>query len=564
MPRLAAALSMLALLILTIGAPVAAQDGTPVAAPYAGGDRVLRIHQGVFPATLDPQRTAFVGEIAVVGLDFEGLTRLAWDLSTVPAAAESWAFSDDLMTLTFTLREGLTYADGSRLRAEDFRYAVERACDPRTEAPYAAILIDVVGCEELHGSLGAGGGATPAAEAEAALAAARAALGVRALDDRTLEIRLKQPAAYLLTVASTWVFFPIQRAAVERDPDGWWRNPATRVGNGPFRIIRVEEGESARITFARNERYWAGPPPLEGIEYRFFEESADALAAWDRGELDIAFPSAGDLAAVEADPARAAGLLRYPAAGTLMLSLNLNREPFQDPAVREAFALAFDREGYCREIEHGACVPALSWIPPDVPGHIETDAWAFDPDAARQALAASSYGGPDGLPPITYSYPDFAQDAAEWVAAGYRDVLGVEIALEPVPADSYFGGFLANPATRPQMALDGWFQDYPDPQNWLPLLWRCDSTLYASLVGYCNPALDELMIRADRESYPADRIPLYEEAGRLLLDDAPAVFTFHPANLALVQPRVIDYQATSVDLWPGWTSLLTIDIAETP
>ncbi len=564
MPRFAAALSSLALLLtLAIGASVAAQDGTPVATRLAGGDRVLRIHQGVSPSTLDPQMISFVGEIGVAALDFEGLTRLAGDLGTVPAAAESWEFSEGQLTLTFTLREGLTYADGSPLTAEDFRYAIERTCDPRTAAPYAVILFDVVGCEALNASLGNGetAGATPTADAEAAHRDALAALGARALDDRTLEIRLAQPAAYFPTIASTWVLFPSPRAAVEANPEGWWRDPAARVGNGPFRLARFEEGDQARIGFVPNERYWAGRPNLDGIEFVVYPDSADALAAFNRGELDIAFPSAASAATVQDDANLAAALTRYPSAGTLMLSFNLDQEPFGDPAVREAFALAFDRESYCREIEHGACVPALSWIPPDVPGRIETDAWAFDPEAARQALAASSYGGPEALPPVTYTYPDLDQAAAEWIAAGYRDVLGVEIVLAPVTADGYFGGLLADPATRPQLALDGWFQDYPDPQNWLTLNWTCDSTLYATVVGYCNPAFDDLVARADREPDPVTRIALYEEAGRLLVADAPAVFFSHPANVAVIAPRVVGYDVTSADPWPGWTSVLTIDIA---
>jgi oligopeptide transport system substrate-binding protein len=260
-----------------------APGGTPTAAP-AG--TILRIDQGSaefdadFP--LDPQKTFAPPQVAVSGLDYEGLTRIDADLTTAPAAAESWETSADGTLLTFHLRDSLTYSDGSPLTAERFRYAVERTCDPLTEADYASILFDIVGCEAFFTSLepaattatpGATLGAAGTPETTAAYEAAKAKLGVRALDDRTLEIQLEQPAAYVPTIASTWVFYPVQQEAVERDPDGWWADPSTRVGNGPFRVIDMDAEEpDRRIRFARNDRYWGGRAQLDGIEYVYFPE----------------------------------------------------------------------------------------------------------------------------------------------------------------------------------------------------------------------------------------------------------------------------------------------------
>jgi oligopeptide transport system substrate-binding protein len=569
MRRSVAAPLLLVLAVLLAGLPprLAAQEATPAA---DGG--VLRVDQGFYPLTIDPQQSADLSEIAVSILDYEGLTRLDADLRTVPAAAESWAFGGDGTVLTFRLRDGLTYADGSPLTAERFRYAVERACDPRTAAPYAVILFDVVGCEELSASLDAAAVGTPgatraAAGGQGAYEAAKANLGVRAVDGQTLEVRLTHPAAYFPTVASTWVFYPVKQEAVERDPEGWWRDPAARVGNGPFRATAIEEDRS--IAFAANGAYWAGRPRLDGIAYVYRDQAAPeeeaaaaALAAYRAGALDVMFPSPPQAAEIADDPVLGRELLRYPAAGTEILAFDLGQEPFQDKKVREAFAYGFDRAAYCAEVG-GGCAPALSWVPPGVPGHIETEAYAFDPERARRALAESTYGGPEGLPEIRFPYG--ADDPApppplRWIADRYRDVLGVEIAFVPTTDEEFAA--MDEAGAVPQLSITGWFQDYPDPQNWLSIYWACGSQLYAGRAGYCNEEFDDLVRRADAEADPARRRALYEEAGRLLVADTPAVFLSNPTNVALVKPAVTGYALTPSDLWPGApASLPTIGLA---
>jgi len=561
--RLASLLVLLSLLLPTVGPAASAQD--------AASGKVLRVDQGFFPLTLDPQKSGDLSAIAVSILDYEGLTRLDEKLQTIPGAAESWETNPDGTVLTFHLRAGLTYADGSPLTAERFRYAVERTCDPRTEAPYAVILFDVVGCEEFFGSLAAAPAGTPAATpdtaARAAYDAAKARLGVRAIDDRTLEIHLTNPAAYFPTIAYSWVFYPVKLEVVEPDPEGWWRDPANRIGNGPFRVSAITQDRS--ITFEANDHYWAGRPRLDGIAYVYrdqdapFEEAAAAaLAAYQRGELDIMFPYPPQVEQIEADPAMRGELLRYPAAATEILSFDLEQAPWQDKQVREAFAYGFDRQGYCEEVG-GGCIPTRSWIPEGVPGHIETDAYAFDPEQAKQALAASTYGGAEQLPEIRVLYS--ADDPApppplQWVADRYRDVLGVEITFVPTTDEEFEA--MEEAGAFPQLGFNAWIQDYPDPQNWLSIYWSCGSQLYAGKAGYCNPAFDDLVQRADAEADPAQRLALYEEAGRLVVADAPAVFLDNPTNVVLVKPTVTGYALTPSDLWPGApTSLLSIDVA---
>jgi oligopeptide transport system substrate-binding protein len=266
---------------------------------------------------------------------------------------------------------------------------------------------------------------------------------------------------------------------------------------------------------------------------------------------------------VETDPVLSKELMRYPLASTFHIVFNLNREPFQDKLVREAFAYGFDRAAYCQEILFGSCTPTLSFIPPGVPGHIATDAYAFDPEQARRALAESAYGGPEHLPEIVWYYVADGREAlraAEWLTAQYRAVLGVQLTLVAVTTEEYTA-LEAAPEIRPQMLWWIWDQDYPDPQNWLSLLWTCGAPNGAGLIGYCNPAFDLLIARADAEPDPARRLALYEEAQRLLIADAPAVFLFNPIQNVLVKPHVVGYAVAPDASWPGWYTPLTIDIA---
>src|SRR5215212_9344768 len=184
------------LLVLTSLLPglslAAAQDGV--------GPKVLRVNWGDPPETLDPQHSDQGQWSLSGGLDYEGLTRIDEELQPVPGAAESWEFSPDGKTLTFHLRDGLVFSDGVPVTAEHFRYAAERICSPQLNSRSRGSFVDLIGCEEIFN----------AADDAAAAAAARAALGVRALDDHTLEYRFTRPAPYFLALAANWGTIPLR------------------------------------------------------------------------------------------------------------------------------------------------------------------------------------------------------------------------------------------------------------------------------------------------------------------------------------------------------------------
>jgi oligopeptide transport system substrate-binding protein len=527
--------------LLTLG-------GMPATATQSAPSKVLRLNWGEFgPETLDPQ-LSHEGQWSISGgLDYEGLTRLDEELHVIPGAAESWEFSPDGTTITFHLRDGLRFSDGVPVTAAHFVYGAERLCSPELDSNSASLLFDVIGCEELFTSAG-----------DTAAEAARAALGVRALDDRTLEYRFERPAPYFLVQASNWSAIPMRRELVEAGGAAWWTNPATRIGNGPYRL--VEYTPNQRVFYARNDAYWGDRPKLEGIEWLFYVPGDDAIAAYRDGQVDAAWMLDRDIPALEADPILSRELVRIPDAGTSFFVFNVNREPFTDTQVRAAFAYAFDRDAYCRQVAYSSCTATLSMIPPGLPGAIETDAYAFDPAKARQALADSSYGGPENLPEVMwYGSKDSAgiDREGQWLYEQFRQVLGVELKLAYL-SEEEFDAMLDSPETWPQFELSTWFAS-TEPRGWFDP-WRCDSELTS--VGYCNPELDAVLVRADAEFDSEQRLALYEEAGRMLVADVPAIFAYNLSLGWLVKPYVTGYTlSTAVNgNWPGWMNLLTVDV----
>ncbi len=551
--RIAALIALFALVLPVIVTGAMAQDG----------GKVLRVHHITYPDVVDPQKSSFTNEIDILALVYEGLTRLNDQQETVPGAAESWEYNDDATQITFKLRPDLRYSDGTPLTAENFRYAIERNCDPVTAGEYQSILFEIVGCAEFAGlTLDEAGEAREYTPEE--YEAARSALGVTAVDDSTLQVDLVQPAPYYHTVLSLWVTFPVKKEIVDADPDNWWKSPENHIGNGPFNVTGIAEDQE--WTFEANENYWQGRPKLDGIDYVYVEDSSVALEAYRAGDLDIVQLEPPQIPEVEADPDLSGAMVSYPAAGTQNLSMNLDQEPFNDKKVREAFSYAVDRETLCAEVRSGDCTPTLTWIPEGIAGAIETDKYGFDPEAAVQALAESSYGGPENLPEIKFAYNSDVSgrgEQVEWMAGQFRDILGIEVVIEPTDGTT-LTALRKDSTTHPQLFYPGgWYQDYPDPQNWLSVFWKCDTT-FAERVGYCNEEFDKLVDQGDTTIDPAERISFYEQAGEILIDDVPGPFLLNPLQLFVVNPAVTGYTPTASEIeWPGSLgSLMTIDKAE--
>ena len=566
--RVVLALLAIAVVVLSACTAPAAGPAAPAGEAAAGGeavaaDKVLRINLGTFPDMLDPQKSSFVNEIANLKLAYEGLTRQDAELATVPAAADSWTYNDDATQLTFTLREGLLYSDGSPLNAERFAYSIRRNIDPTTAGEYAAITDEIAGAPEWRGC-GEDAAACEAAAAQvmesvkASHADGVACAGYDDAECNTLTLTFSRPAPYFHVVASLWVTFPAKEELIAAGGENWWLDAANHVGNGPYVMDTLEQG--VRAFYTPNANYW-GEVPKASVDYAFITDSAVAFEAYKNNEFDIIGLAAEDLEVVQADPQLSQEANIYPGSCTFAVMFHQLKEPFTDQKVREAFAYALDREGWVTDVLRGLGSPTLTWIPPGYPGYdAEENRWGFAPDSALQSIAESSYGSVENLPAITATFSDTPRNRTrwEWLAAKWKEVLGVDIALDPVESTT-FTALTKDINTAPQMFILGWCADYPDQQNWLSVYWKTGA--FGERIGYSNPDLDAMLEQADVELDPTLRSQLYTDAQRLLTDAAPVAFMWNNVNAYLVKPWVSGIVKTPQDSgWPGDIAPWTIDI----
>lgn len=527
--------------------------------------KVLRINLGTYPDIIDPQKSSFVNEIAHLQLIYEGLTRLDPDLNTVAGAAEKWEYSEDAAQVVFTLRPDLKYSDGSVLNAERFAYAIKRNIDPETAGEYAQITDEIQGAPEWRGcdvaNDAAGCEAAKAMVDESVKASHADGAACEGYEDaacNTLTLTLSRPAPYFHTVMSLWVTYPAKEENISEGGEQWWNSSKFQVGNGPYVLKSLEP--FVRAYFTTNENYWRGKANVD-IEYSYITDSAVAFEAYKNNEFDIIGAAAEDLEVIKADPQLSQELNTYPGSCTFAVMFHQLKEPFTDQKVREAFAYALDRQAWVRDVLRGLGAPTLTWIPPGYPGYdAEENRWGFDPETAKAALAESSYGGVDKLPPIKATFGDTPRNRTrwEWLTAKWKEVLGVDIALDPVEPTT-FTALTKDINTAPQMFILGWCADYPDPQNWLSVYWKTGG--FGQRIGYSNPDFDALVDEADTTVDPAKRAELYANAQKLLTDGAPVAFMWNNVNNYLVKPWVKGVVKTPQDSgWSGIQEPLSIDI----
>jgi oligopeptide transport system substrate-binding protein len=543
---------------------------TATPAPEAPETPTLRVNLGSWPDIIDPQKSSFVNEIAHLKMMYEGLTTLDEELNTVPGAAESWEYNEDATELTFTLREGLKYSDGSLLNAKRFEYSIFRNVDPATAGEYASITDDIAGAKEWRY-------AEDPTEEE--LAELRAGLKVQALDMagnpctdyeqvdcRILKIGLAQPSPYFHTVMSLWVTFPAKEENIAEGGDIWWTSSKFHVGNGPFVVTALEP--YVRGFFEPNPNYWKGTPTYN-LEFRYITDSAVAFEAYKNNEFDIIPLAAEDLATVQNDPVLSQEAKIYPGSCTYAVMFHQLKEPFTNQKVREAFAMALDRESWVNDVLNGLGSPTLTWIPPGFPGYDPDETrWGYDPEAAKAALAESGYTvengqliSPEGeVIELVDTFSDSPRNRVrhEWLVNKWKEVLGVDIALDPVESTT-FTALSKDIETSPQMYILGWCADYPDPQNWLSVYWKTGA--FGERIGYSNPELDALLAQADSTVDPDTRMELYAQAQDMLVESAPVAFMWNNVNSYLVKPWVKGLVLTPQDSgWPGDVAPLSISI----
>jgi oligopeptide transport system substrate-binding protein len=487
------------------------------------------------PDTIDPQVESFVDEIGVTMRVFEAL--MTFDVKTgkpIPAAAKDQPkVSSDGKTYTYTLRDGLKYSDGKAVTANDFRYGWQRLCDPATAGSYAFTGYIVAGCQAWNEM-------DPKQDDPAKLAAAKTNfLNNVKVNGNDISFTLTDPAPYFNSIAGLWVGVPSREDQVTKGADKW-TEPATYIGNGPFILSEWQHG--TKMVFTRNTNFRT-QTKLAKWTVVFINEGAVRFAAYRNDELDLYGIAAEDLRAIDADADLKKQVVDGQGSCTFYVGFNNKREPFTDKNVRVAFARSFDRDGYINDVQKIG-KPATSFIPPGMPGYDSSDTFQkFDVAAAKAALAQASPSAQAALTglKITYSSSARAKTRLEWFQNQWKTNLGVNVTLDPVDSTTYTQ-LVKKAETTPTIFYLGWCADYPDQQDWHSTVFHSKST--SNRGGYTSSQFDKLTQDADKETDLKKRDDLYNQAGKVLSQDAAVAFVYYDAAKFLQKPWVKDYSVS--------------------
>lgn len=493
------------------------------------GDRAggtLRLSGGT-PPTLDPAMVQDATSAEYVVHLFSGLVTLNHELEIVPDLASEWQISKDGRTYTFDLLPQATFQDGRPITAEGFVYSMERACDPATGSPVAtSYLGDIVGVTEF------------------ASGRADHISGLRPSREHTLQIQIDAPKTYFLAKLTYPTAFLVDREQIEREGPAWLQEPN---GSGPF-VLESMTGD--RIVLVRNERYYGELAPLERVEYLL--SGGVPITMYENDRLDLVEVSYSEIERIldPHNPLNAEHRVT-PELSIQYLGLSVDVPPFDDLAVRQAFAHAIDKEKLAELVLKGTAVPAQGVLPPGMPDHDETmQGLSYDPERALELLASSRYSGPAGLPQIVLTVSGTSGQMPPVTKAILRmieDNLGVEMTVEQVD----WAHFLRDLNDRRyQLFSTGWIADYPDSQNFLDILFHSESS--QNHTGYRNPDVDRWLEEARVEADPARRTALYRQAEQVIVREASWIPLMHGVTHTLVKPHVKGFQSSaSLHPWLG-------------
>jgi len=486
-------------------------------------EKVLRYSAGAEPRTLDPRKSTGTPDTTIEAQLFEGLTALDAKETAVPAVAERWDVSADGLKYTFYLRSNAKWSNGDAVTAHDFVYSWTTALSPDLASEYAYQLYYIKNGEAFNK------GQVKAED-----------LGIKALDDRTLEVTLENPTAYFLTLLAFHTYYPVHKKTVEANSN-WATDVKTMISNGPFAITNWVH--NSKIEFIKNVHYWdAGKVKLTKLEFFLTDSSTTELAMFDNGQIDIGDnPPTTEFSRLKKENK----LVIKPFLGTYFYSFNVTSPPFDNIKVRKAFSLAINREAIINNITKGEQKAALSWIPPGLQDSKAADFRQIggnflkdnDIETAKQLLAEAGYPGGKGLPPITliYNTNEMHKAIAEAVQEMWKKQLGVTVVLAnqewKVFLDNRHKGFY-------QIARNGWIGDYADPMTFLDMFMSDSGNNEAQ---YKNPEYDKLVAFAKSTGDLALRQKALHDAEKLLFDDAVFAPIYFYTRPSVIKPGVKGY-----------------------
>jgi oligopeptide transport system substrate-binding protein len=496
--------------------------------------RVLRLNmplnRGDIGGAADPGCSGAYHSYFINSLMFSALIALDAHLQPTPDLAASWQPNADGAVWRFALRKNLSWTDGTPITAYDFEWAIKRNLAPTLYCggQYWQ-LVDLKGARAFYT------GETTDANS----------IGVRALDDLTLEVTLENPSAYFINLASLPSFMALPRHVVEKVGDQAWTRPENVVSNGPFRL--AEWVTEKQMIFTPNPNYHGSAPGVDRLEVNMIRQESTALSAFEAGELDMVEVPVAELGRVRADPQLSRQLQANAELSTMHLRLSVQIKPLDDVRMRQAFALAIDRETLCNKVLPGIGQPAYQFLPPNMLGYDGQlgRELAFNPLRARELLAAAGYKNGADVPLVYWQYEqnETYQTLFEALQAMILENLGVRTELAPTEAGAR-QAWRAQRPLRPHFYRQLWGADYPDPHNFMTVLYttpppQADLWKTTPELIYSNRTFDDLVRQAARELDPTRRAALYQQCERILVLNDPALIPlYYVMRHRLIKPQV--------------------------
>lgn len=475
------------------------------------GVKELAVQIGPDPETIDPALNTAVDGGNMLLHSFECLLVVDQEGEIAPGQAETWETSEDGLTWTFHLRDGLKWSDGSDFTANDFVYSWKRVCDPNVAAPYAETVLGMVkGYEEaVNGDLDA--------------------LAVTAPDDKTFVVELSAPCTFFDSLAAFATLSPVQQATIEANGDAWATAPETYVSNGPFYVTEWVPG--SHITMSKNPNYWnADAIKLDSLKFVLMEDSNAAYTAYQTGGVSfIKDVPTEEIPSLEGNDE----FHVEPIIGTYYVSINIEKEPFNNVDVRKALSLAIDREYVAGTLMQGTYTPASNLFGPgwsDPIGgdfmenanggqpYIDTANFEADLEQAKQLLADAGYPNGEGLPTITYTSNDTAYHkvVAEYLQQAWAEI-GINLDVDIVEWSSF------TPMRRSgdyESARNGWVGDYSDPSNMLDIFYSSNGNNDGN---YNSAEFDAAMDAARTTLDASERSAFLHTAEDTIMNDAGCI-----------------------------------------
>jgi len=483
-------------------------------------DQTIRLPEGE-PVRFDPGVTSGGKGIEQLQNLFEGLVTIDQrDGSLQMGLASRMEPNADTSAYTFTLRDGLTWSDGTPLKAQDFEWSWKRVLDPATKSEYTTALYPIKNAAAIDKGT-----------------AKLDDLGVKAVDDRTLQVTLEGPTPYFPLLAATWTFYPVPRHVVDKEGAAWVE-AGKMVSNGPYILTKWDHEQDMVLEI--NPTYYADKPTITKVLYTLFADNvSQALVPFENDELDQAQVSGADLDRVKNDPELSPLMQVFPRSGTKFLICDTTNAPTSDVKVRQALSMVMNRDTIASKVLKGEFSPAPTMLPPDIPGNDPASGLGEDVAKAKQLLADAGFPDGQGLPELTLTYTSTASEeakTAQYLQSVFKESLGITIKLDPLEDKAFQDWFNARKDQPFNLMLSQWGSDWGDPANWHNQLFDSQADYYHS--HWKNDQFDQLVRAGVIMADATKRIEQYTQAEKIFNQEAALIPLFHLNRVYVIKPYV--------------------------